>query len=355
MIADRWIRRAGVLLLCIAIMASLSLTDSAINTAHAAPFLQTAGQACDKAAVIGQPPVDFFSADLTTKGAAAFEQLLKTWGFAYFPQDGVWTAKDAYALRLFQRWAGLPITGAPDTATRNRLLKTWNSYGNAAIPRWKLPLEGRYIGLNAGHQSGKDSTIEAISPDPGSPVKRSVSVGTCGRFTHIPEYKLNLKVALKLRDALEAKGAMVYMVRTINDVKIGNARRCILMNKAGVDLALVIHADGNNSPAVRGLHVLLPGERGYQRSGVLQQSGLFARIMLAQEIKVTGAKNKGLSIRRDLLSFNWCKMPVCLVEMGYMTNRIEDNSLNSDAYQRKLVGGMVEGIAQYYSAVGKIK
>ncbi len=303
---------------------------------------------CPMAAAAGVAPVNF-SGDLTGTQAAAFERLLVTWGFQPFAADGRWTDRDAYALALFQRWAKLTPTGKTDSATRSVLSKTWRTYGRAAIPRQRLPLEGRAIGVNAGHQSTKDKTMEPVSPDPGSPKQLSVSVGTYGRWTYVPEYKLTLIVALQLRDALKAKGAYVFMVRTTNDVRIGNAKRCIMMNDAGVDLAIVIHADGNDKPTLHGLHVLQPASRGYQRGTVLTNSQRFAKVMLEKEIAATGAKNLGLSTRRDLLSFNWCKMPVCLVEMGYMTNKAEDNLLNTAAYQRKLVSGMVAGIQAYYS------
>lgn len=298
---------------------------------------------------LAQPatPVDF-TGDVTGKQAAAFEGLLIDWGFQPFAADGTWTDRDAYALALFQHWAGLTPTGLPDSATRAALQQTWGKYGDQRIPRQRLPLEGRAIGVNAGHQSGKDKTYEQVSPDAGSPWKYSVSIGTCGRWTKVPEYKLTLVVALQLRDALQDQGAYVYMVRTTNDVRIGNAKRAQMMNDAGVDLGIVIHADGNNSASVHGLHVLQPGARGYQRGTVLAQSQRFAKLMLQDELAATGSKGRGMSTRKDLLSFNWAKMPICLVEMGFMTNKTEDKLMQTAAYQKKIVAGMVQAVKAYY-------
>lgn len=301
---------------------------------------------------LAQPaaPVDF-SGDLTGKQAAAFEGLLADWGFQPFGADGDWTDRDAYALALFQRWAGLKPTGKANNATRAALRQAWGKYGSRTIPRRRLALEGRAIGVNAGHQSGKDKTYEQVSPDPGSPWKYSVSIGTCGRWTKVPEYALTLTVALRLRDALQDRGAYVYMVRTSNDVRIGNAKRAQMMNDAGVDLGIVIHADGNNNASVRGLHVLQPGERGYQRGAVLAESQRFAGLMLQNALAATGSKGRGLSTRSDLLSFNWAKMPICLIEMGFVTNKTEDTLLQSAAYQKKIVAGMVQAVKAYYQTM----
>lgn len=69
-------------------------------------------------------------------------------------------------------------------------------------------------------------------------------------------------------------------------------------------------------------------------------------------VKATGAKNRGLYERNDQASFNYCKVPCTLIEMGFMTNPEEDRLLNSESYQDKLVLGMVNGILRYFNATG---
>jgi N-acetylmuramoyl-L-alanine amidase len=238
-----------------------------------------------------------------------------------------------------------------DAATRKLLLITWLKRGETTIARQKLPLEGRYIGINPGHQQKANYNKEKESPEAGSALKIKVSAGTQGVSTRVPEYVVTLQVGLKLRDKLESMGARVLMARTAHNVDVSNGDRARAMNVAGVQLYLSLHCDGNDNHRIAGLHTLIPAERGYQKGPVLAKSQSFAHIMQQECIKTTGAVDKGFSVRRDLSSLNWAKMPTCLVEMGFMTNATEDKKLVSAAYQDKIVTGMARAIKRYFAEV----
>ena len=44
---------------------------------------------------------------------------------------------------------------------------------------------------------------------------------------------------------------------------------------------------------------------------------------------------------------HWCKVPVTIVEMGFLSNPQEDQLLASDDYQNKIVQGIVNGIGAF--------
>ena len=116
---------------------------------------------------------------------------------------------------------------------------------------------GRLIAIDAGHQSQGDYDTEPLGPG-SSEQKARVSSGTQGVSTGIPEYELNLQVALKLQSELEGRGYEVLMIRTTNDVSISNAERAAMANEAGADALVRIHADGSEDSSSNGAMTCAP-------------------------------------------------------------------------------------------------
>jgi N-acetylmuramoyl-L-alanine amidase len=211
------------------------------------------------------------------------------------------------------------------------------------------PLAGKTIGLDPGHQANANSDPEPVSPNSGE-TKAKVSSGTQGRFTKVPEYEVNLSVALKLKAKLEALGAAVIMTRETNDVNISNAERALMMNNANVDCWLRIHANGNDNPDVCGMETLVPTSDCLNTgdASVYDASVRLGQALQSAAVAATGAKDLGLPPRGDQSGFNWSSRPVCNIEMGYMTNKGEDELLVSDGYQENIAQGLANGFLSYF-------
>ena len=212
-----------------------------------------------------------------------------------------------------------------------------------------LPLAGVLIGIDPGHQLHANSELEPMAPG-SSMMNKKVTGGTTGRWTKVPEYVVVLQVGLKLKAELEELGAAVIMTRTTHNVNISNVERARMMNNAGVDCWLRIHADGSDDPAVHGVSILVPasGTMNTKDASVQQRSAQLAGTLLDSVIKSTGAYSRGLKYRSDQTGFCWSSVPVCNIEMGYMTNESEDKLLVTDAYQNKITDGLVEGFLNYF-------
>jgi N-acetylmuramoyl-L-alanine amidase len=210
-------------------------------------------------------------------------------------------------------------------------------------------LKGKTICIDSGHQQKQNSEQEPVSP--GSSTKKAkVASGTKGTSTGIPEYKITLEVGFKLKALLEKEGATVVMTREANDVNVSNVERAEIGNTANADIAVRLHADGNNNKSVNGISMLIPKDTTeYLSKSVVEKSQAAGKIVLDSVIKSTGAKNRGLSKRGDMTGFNWSKVPVILIEMGFMTNPEEDALLCSGAYQDKLAAGLCKGLIDYFS------
>jgi N-acetylmuramoyl-L-alanine amidase len=242
------------------------------------------------------------------------------------------------AVMLFQSQNGLAADGIAGEQTLALV------YSDDA-KECTLPLAGKVIGLDPGHQSKQNSEHEPVAPGSGE-TKPKVSSGTAGRSSGVDEYVVNLQVALKLRELLEEQGATVVMTRETNDVNISNSERALMMNDAGADLVLRLHCNGIDDSSVRGAFILVPS--GSHTEGIQEQSAQAAEYILETFVQTTGANNLGISKRSDQTGFNWSTVPVCNIEMGHMSNSEEDELLTSDDYQNKCAQGLCNGIATYF-------
>ncbi|MNP18460.1 N-acetylmuramoyl-l-alanine amidase I [compost metagenome] len=116
-----------------------------------------------------------------------------------------------------------------------------------------------------------------------------------------------------------------------------------MCNVAEADLAVRIHADGDNSSKTQGISLLYPAWT--EESGeVFNRSKEAAGIILRQTVDATGAVSRGTVPRSDLTGFNWSTVPSVLVEMGFMTNPDEDARLSEPDYLNQLTEGIAVGI-----------
>ena len=203
------------------------------------------------------------------------------------------------------------------------------------------------VAIDAGHQLHANSATEPVGP--GAKTKKAkVSGGAVGVATKTPEYKLNLQVAKKLKKILLEKGYQVYMVRTSNNVNISNKQRAVRANKSGADIYIRIHADSSASSSVRGASMLYPSQKNPYVKSLSKPSKKLSDCILKSYCKTTGIKSRGLFTRDDLTGTNWSKIPVTLIEMGFLSNSTEDRYMQKDANQKKMAAGIAEGIDDYF-------
>lgn len=205
----------------------------------------------------------------------------------------------------------------------------------------------KIIAIDAGHQSRGDSSTEPEGPGSGT-YKAKVSGGATGVSSGVPEYKLTLQVAQKLRKILAARGYQVYMVRTSNDVRISNKERAQAANNSGADIYIRIHADGSSDSSVNGSSALYPSRSNPYVGNLSDKSKKLSQCVLDEYCKKTGLRSRGLYQRNDLTGTNWSKIPVTLIEMGFLSNPSEDQRMQQSSFQKNMAEGIANGIDLYY-------
>lgn len=199
--------------------------------------------------------------------------------------------------------------------------------------------------IDAGHQQKPNLGLEPMGPG-SSVTKVKVSGGATGVSTGIPEYRLTLSIAQKLRDRLAAKGIKVVMVRTKNDVNIANSRRALIGNEAKADLVVRIHLDSNNDQTIRGVSALFPSGNAWVRP-ISARSKRAATVVLGQLVAKTGVPNRGVVGRSDMSGFNYSTRPTIFVQCGYLSNATEDALVATPSYQGTIAEGLAVGVLEY--------
>lgn len=163
-------------------------------------------------------------------------------------------------------------------------------------------------------------------------------------ISNVDEKDLNLQIALKLKSALEEEGYEVMMTRS-DDTYLTLTERAEFANEVEADLFISIHQNSYiDDSKVSGIEVY------YNESTKTESDEVLAQFIQTELVETTGARDRGIRAYDELVVTRKTEMPACLVELGYMTNKSELSLLQSDAYQYKLVTGMVNGINQFFES-----
>ena len=219
------------------------------------------------------------------------------------------------------------------------------SFVPTQTPEKQLPLSGRIICIDAGHGLSSDTSMEPIAPG-SSETKRAFVSGTSGK--NQTEEQLNLRLALKLESLLITYGAQVHMTRTNHEATLSNIGRAEFANNLNADISVKIHADGGNASAT-GVSMLVPSNKNLNNPELCIISKQAGELILNSVIEETGAKNRGIVERSDMTGFNWSKVPVILIETGFMTNPQEDALLETDEYCNKIITGIANGLIAFFN------
>lgn len=209
--------------------------------------------------------------------------------------------------------------------------------------------EGHVVVLDPGHQS---ETIDMSGMEPNGPgsseMKAKCTTGTVGAYTGVPEYRLNLEISLKLKDALEQRGYRVLLTRTDNETAISNKERAEFAAEQDADICVRIHANGEETGTVSGALTMAPSETNPYVSQLFPESDRLSRCIVDSYCAVTGLPNLGVQYYDNMTGINWSTIPVTILEMGFMSNEHDDTQMNDPSFRETMVNGIADGIDAYF-------
>lgn len=203
------------------------------------------------------------------------------------------------------------------------------------------------VAIDAAHQEKADTDMEPIGPG-ATTTSMKCKWGATGVASGVPEHKLNLAVAGKLKNELEARGYQVYMLRETSDVSLSDAERARLAN-VNADIVIHIHANADDREGISGIMAFYPSEDNLYVASLSASCRQLEDKLLTGLAAITGAKNWGTIAIDTLTALNWTSIPAAHVEVGYLSNTEEDRLLQTEDYQQKIATGLADGVDAYFA------
>ena len=192
--------------------------------------------------------------------------------------------------------------------------------------------------------------MSALEPNaPGSSeMKAKCSTGTAGSYSGLNEYQLNLDVSVKLQKILQERGYQVVMTRTDNDTAISNAERALFASDNGAEIMVRVHANGDDTHTASGALTMSPSASNPYVASLYEDSNRLSQCIVDSYCAATGFINKGIIYTDTMTGINWSKIPVTIVEMGFMTHQNDDLQMADTTFQDTMASGIADGIDAYF-------
>ena len=202
---------------------------------------------------------------------------------------------------------------------------------------------GIKIVLDPGHSKNPGTEKEKISPD-SDEMKLKDTSGSVGLISKKSEYEIAIDVTLKLKELLERDRYTVVLTKDNVETPLSSIERAEVGNRENANLMIRIHCDSFSNSSAKGASMLVPKQRGYITKEISEKSIEYGKNIIEEYTKKTGLNNRGLQYRSDLTGFNWSKIPVVLLELGFISNPEEDKFLSSEENINTIAEGIKNGI-----------
>ncbi len=180
-----------------------------------------------------------------------------------------------------------------------------------AIPADALAARYSTIVLDAGH-GGRDNGA---------------------KWGGVPEKRLTLDVARRVRKILQKKGVRVIMTRN-SDKQISISSRAAIANKYRNAMIVSIHFNAHRNTKITGIETFYASSRGRTIASRIQ-----TRLM--RKIR---SKNRGIKFTKRLGILNKTRGAAVLVECGFISNAHERKRCNASWYRQIVAQQIANGI-----------
>lgn len=228
---------------------------------------------------------------------------------------------------------GQVLSGSCEVQPEGMILKLEMS----GILEYRSILEENYLYIEYYHPREQYERIVVIDPACG---------GTDSGITvdGYAEKDMTLEVARRLKKKLDKTDIKVYYTR-LEDIDVEPAKRAAIANELDADCFVSIRAAGDEEqPGLYGVTCLYNGAY-----FIPELNNVDLADVLAHHVAVSvSGRAAGLTEAGEDAVLSLLEVPGTAVQVGYMTNPLENELLRKEAYLDKVSDGIAAGIQEIY-------
>ena len=170
--------------------------------------------------------------------------------------------------------------------------------------------------------------------DPGHGGNDTGAIGVDGTY----EKEIALKTAAAIKAQLETTGAKVIMTRS-NDDYVTLGKRAAISNDNAADAFISVHYDSTEEANTAS------GTSTYYYNDNAKDfaSRINAQLKVGMPLENHGEKYGDFQVLRENAS------PSILLELGYINNSFDEQTIDNDAYRQKVANAVTKGLTNYFA------
>ena len=170
-----------------------------------------------------------------------------------------------------------------------------------------------------------------------------------GTVSGEPAYKINLKVAARVKKELESRGYTVFMVRKGGSCSLDGKGRAEASNDYGANVMISIKCARSDNVTTEGISTYSVSEDNeHQSKAQIDAGGVLSYVVSERVENATGTKCIGRNRSDSFDELNFSEATAVILEIGYLSNESEDRKLNDEMYQGQIANGVANGLDTYF-------
>ncbi len=162
----------------------------------------------------------------------------------------------------------------------------------------------------------------------------------------VQEISPEFKIAQKVKEKLEENG-YIAVINTGTNINSEDMAGLANQIKADAMVSILCGSAANKKKNGTTVYCSTKDSKHIKKKKYLKNR-LLAKSILKAYTKETGFNSRGVKENDNYQSINCCKIPMAIIEMGYITNRRDYNKMNKSNFQDRMADGIVNGIREYF-------